>query len=475
MKQVGTGRRGSSNVSQQSCLVCSLMARHAKVMMEKHQQHLVQQQEPTVGSGYHAAHSVSTKRFDSSQISLSSSLDGKFNVEEGFASIPSSKLIGTSAVSLTKDNSSSLRPSAAKKRVERSPSMLLMPPPPPRPRSEVMTSPPPHYQIGNNIVIGTSATKNASAPELSYFGSPPNPSQLMHPRLTVMAAITDPSPTTTNLSDPSSLGKSVDSSSGYYSVPKRRSSLGDGNVNSDPAATTTNTVTASASASNADVAATSKEASEQMVLQTTPAWSSSSTIPSSLQHRRQRSVSYDERRSKNSAVSWAPNFITESHSYHPDEFDEHPSDGVKLVENENDCAETPSPRGQQSENVPRPRSASCGGGIMPPHRPVADSSSCSFAATACEPIAEEESVMADGEEAIFEMESWELFRDFFLLLAMNDVFKVFLWGLRHHTSCWRRWLRCHGVLNNAVESCTIAASFAQFCSSAEDCVILRRI
>jgi len=412
MKQVGTGRRGSSNASQQSCLVCSLMARHAKVMMEKHQQQLVQQQQQrqvaddfcyTVGSGYRAAHSVATKRFDSSKISLSISLDGKFNVEEGFSSIPNSKLIGTSAVSSTKESSSSLRPSVAKKRVERSPSMLLMPPPPPRPRSEVMTSPPPHYQIGNNNVTGMSATKNTSAPELSYFGSPPNPFQLMQPRLTDMAAIKDPSPTTTNLSDPSSFGKSVDSSSGYYSVPKRRSSLDDGDGSSDLAAKTTNTVTSSASSSNAVVAATGKEASEPLVLPTKPAWSSSSTIPSSLQHRRQRSVSYDERRSKNSVVSWAPNFITESRSYHPDKFDEYPSGGVRSVENENDCAEMSSPRGPQSENH-RPRSASCGGGIIPPHRSVADSSS-SFAVRACEPIAEEESVMADGEEAIFEMES----------------------------------------------------------------------
>ncbi|KAL7472181.1 hypothetical protein ACHAXS_012512 [Conticribra weissflogii] len=411
MKQVGTGRRGTSNSSQQSCLVCSLMARHAKVMMEKHHEHLLQQKQQqkqqvaveyccTVGSVYHT---VGTPRFGSPRISLSSSSDGKFNVEKGFASIPNSKVISSTIAASTKDCSSSIRPSPAKKKVERSPSMLLMPPPPPRPRSEVMTSPPPYYEIGNRNIAGLVDTKNSLEPELYYFGSPQNPSQLIHPSLTAVTAVTDPYSTKTNTTSPSLLGKSDDSSSDRYSVPKRRSSLNDDNRSSDSAATTTNVVNANVRTANDVVVALNNEALEQMALPTDPASSSSSTIPSSLQHRRQRSVSYDERRNKNSTVSWAPNFITESRSYHPDEFDEHPSSVVRSAETENDFAETSSAKGQQSDSAPRPRSASCGGGIIPPYRPLTDASSSSLLAVpACEPIEEEEGVMADCEETIFD-------------------------------------------------------------------------
>lgn len=105
-KQVGLGRRslvqpdhprGSSSTSTSFCLVCSLVARYAKGILER-----------TSNSG-----GCITQGKGSSL--LSSSLDGKFNIERGLSHF---------------DNHQALR---LFPRIERTnPSMTLMPPPPPR-------------------------------------------------------------------------------------------------------------------------------------------------------------------------------------------------------------------------------------------------------------------------------------------------------------------------------------------------------
>jgi len=89
MKQVGLGRR-SGLQPDQSCLVCSLMARHAKSMMDR------------TKNG-----SQGKNQCQVTSLLSNSPIDPKFNVEKELASFPQ----------------------------QRSPSMTLMPPPPPRSRS----------------------------------------------------------------------------------------------------------------------------------------------------------------------------------------------------------------------------------------------------------------------------------------------------------------------------------------------------
>lgn len=137
-KQVGLGRRTGMQPDQ-SCLVCSLMARYAKSMVDR-------------------AKPKNTGTFQRKSL-LSSSLDGKFNVEKGLDSFNKSQV-----------NSSPTIP-------RRTPSMTLMPPPPPRCRS----------------IPSSSATAINMANE--SFPSPPDPSQF----------------DSHNRGDPSLLGKRVDS------------------------------------------------------------------------------------------------------------------------------------------------------------------------------------------------------------------------------------------------------------------------
>lgn len=145
MKQVGLGRR-SGLQPDQSCLVCSLMARYAKSMMDR------------------TKHGSSPGKNHVSSLLSTSSMDGKFNVEKGLtANFP-----------------------------RRTPSMALMPPPPPRCRS----------------VHASSPNKTNFANE--SFEIPHNPS---FPKTATVADITDPySSAKSSFTDPSLLGKSVDSS-----------------------------------------------------------------------------------------------------------------------------------------------------------------------------------------------------------------------------------------------------------------------
>lgn len=146
MKQVGLGRR-SGLQPDQSCLVCSLMARYAKSVMDRTNKNCISQ-----GKNNHVA-------------SLrSSSPDGKFNVGKGLATFPEKETVVSTV-----------------KNPKRTPSMTLMPPPPPRCRS---TPASPTVELG---------LAQASS------GTPPSPSQF-----DAIAAMS-------HVSDPSLLSKSVDS------------------------------------------------------------------------------------------------------------------------------------------------------------------------------------------------------------------------------------------------------------------------
>jgi hypothetical protein len=149
----------------QSCLVCSLMARYAKNMADRHR---------SPGRVNNAASLLA----DALSSSLGPSAGAKFNVEKDFATTTT-----TSTTSFPR------KPS-----FERTPSALLMPPPPPR-----------HSSVSNNTGIFDIRTSN------EHLDSPPTPSMLMHSKVVKVAAITDPE-SKEILSDADMLGKSVDSS-----------------------------------------------------------------------------------------------------------------------------------------------------------------------------------------------------------------------------------------------------------------------
>mmetsp|Transcript_18871 Transcript_18871/g.30996 ORF Transcript_18871/g.30996 Transcript_18871/m.30996 type:complete len:418 (+) Transcript_18871:263-1516(+) len=162
LKQVGLGRRANGTQPDQSCLVCSLMARYAKNVADRHR---------SPGRSNNPASLLA----DALASTSGSSSCAKFNVEKGFASnFPTQEA----------------RNGVRKPGFVRTPSAQLMPPPPPR-HSAVSSSNP-----------GTSE---------SWVESPPRPSMLMHSKIVKIAAITDPE-SKESLSDAAMLGKSVDSS-----------------------------------------------------------------------------------------------------------------------------------------------------------------------------------------------------------------------------------------------------------------------
>lgn len=210
IKQVGLGRR-SGLQPDQSCLVCSLMSRYAKSMMDR--------TKASSQGKSNVASLLSAASF------LSSSAEGKFSVERSLANFT---------------EQSRLSPTL-KHPAKRSLSMTLMPPPPPRSRN----------------------SSNES------FGSPPSPSTLMQSRIVTVAAITDPRTLAQNrLSDPSLLGKSVDSVTVPFPILKQ---------------------------SSRKIEVTDEELGV--------------VIPSPT---RQRAGSYDERKSR---VKFAPNIITSKQYY----------------------------------------------------------------------------------------------------------------------------------------------------------------
>ena len=287
MKQVGLGRR-SGLQPDQSCLVCSLMARYAKSKME-----------------------CSTKNNVASL--LSSSADGKFNVERSLANL---------------SDQAPMSPTV-KQYPRRTPSMTLMPPPPPRSRAIPISSP----------SLSAGIDRNGSD---ESFGSPPNSYQLMHSKIAAVAAITDPRTSTdrSRLSDPSLLGKSVDSSvSVPFPILKHPSR---DNVVSG----------------------------EDLVVP------GHSNTTASI--RRQRAESYDERKSP-SRVKFAPNLIASKQYYLHDE------PGIQSE---------PMPHDEHEHNA-RPRSASCS--VMGRN----DSSASLASNNGCETIAEES---VENEEPVFDME-----------------------------------------------------------------------
>ena len=214
MKQVGLGRR-SGLQPDSSCLVCSLMARYAKNMLDR-----------TNGTSSQGKSNVASL--------LSSSLEGKFNVERGM----------TSNFSLQGSTSPAEGP-------KRTPSGILMPPPPPR---------------SNSLPVPTSIPNSTS--NESFFGSPPNPTQLANPFVSASTSCS-----------PSMLGKSIDSN---VSVPfpiLKHPQTGDGEELVVPGPVTT----------------------------------------------RQRSVSYDERKTR---VKFSPNLITTKQYYIDEPGYEEPSEKI---------------------------------------------------------------------------------------------------------------------------------------------------
>ncbi len=144
---------------QNSCLVCSLMARYAKNAADRHR-----------SPGGRSSNTTASLLADA----LSSSSPAKFSVEKSFAT----------NFPIQKASSNGVR----KASFGRTPSAQLMPPPPPRP--------------SNNPGMSNNET---------WVESPPRPSMLMHSKIVQIAAITDPE-SKESLSDASMLGKSVDSS-----------------------------------------------------------------------------------------------------------------------------------------------------------------------------------------------------------------------------------------------------------------------
>ena len=165
----------------QSCLVCSLMARYAKTMVDRHRSQ-------GVGRSSNAA-SLLTDALSSSFGSTSA----KFNVEKDFASFSTQEV----------DDTPRTTTRVQKPCLGRSPSAQLMPPPPPR--------------------LSTADLNACNSNE--NIGSPPTQSSLMHSRAVKIAAITDPE-SEESLSDPVMLGKSVDSSvpMAPFSILKKSSS-----------------------------------------------------------------------------------------------------------------------------------------------------------------------------------------------------------------------------------------------------------
>ena len=94
-KQVGLGRRSQLQPDQGSCLVCSLVARYARGMLDR---------TSNIGTSSQVKSNIVASL-------LSSSLDGKFNVERDLVNFA---------------NQARITP------IERTSSMTLMPPPPPR-------------------------------------------------------------------------------------------------------------------------------------------------------------------------------------------------------------------------------------------------------------------------------------------------------------------------------------------------------
>lgn len=153
---------------QNSCLVCSLMARYAKNAADRHR---------SQGRSNNTA-SLLADALSSNSCSMSGA--AKFNLEKSFA---------TNLPTTQKASSNGVR----KPSFGRTNSAQLMPPPPPRHSSALS---------GNNP--GTSNDE-------SWVESPPRNSMLMHSKIVQIAAITDPE-SKESLSDASILGKSVDSS-----------------------------------------------------------------------------------------------------------------------------------------------------------------------------------------------------------------------------------------------------------------------
>ncbi|KAL3822936.1 hypothetical protein ACHAXA_011651 [Cyclostephanos tholiformis] len=168
-KQVGLGRRSLLQSDQGSCLVCSLVARYAKGMMDR-----------TSNSGGGGGGAIQGKNKAVASL-ISSSFDAKFNVGKGLA------------------DSSADR--ARKTPFERTPSMTLMPPPPPR------------YGSCPSASTTSSFLSNESF-ECSHVSS----SRPMHSNISTGAAVTtrpfraSDEDCRTRSSDPSLLSKSVDSS-----------------------------------------------------------------------------------------------------------------------------------------------------------------------------------------------------------------------------------------------------------------------
>ena len=248
-KQVGLGRRSLLQPDQGSCLVCSLVARYAKGALDR-----------TSNGG-----TSSQGKSNIAASLLSSSLDGKFNVERGLVNL-----------------ANQARPTP----IERTTSMTLMPPPPPR--------------YGSCPSTSTSSLSNESF-ACSMRSSLADDAAVMTYPSRASAEVYSWS------SDPSSLGKSVDTSVSVSFPILRRSRE-------------------------------RREPTDDELIVPGPNIAAATSATS----RRQRAGSYDERKTR---VKFAPAIIAVSKSCN---FDDRDGEGRRV----------PRPRSKIG-NTTRPRSASC--------------------------------------------------------------------------------------------------------------------
>jgi hypothetical protein len=190
--------KASERQQQHQCLVCSLVARHARNVLEG-------------GKGPMASVKGSSAAKGAVSVTIPAKLVQSVQALKLNTSEP-----GVSASLQTQESGTQMFPQIRpkpKQGIERTESMLLMPPPPPR---------------------TPLSSKKQDVSDL--FGTPPSMNQLSHPGMVSAANATFPAPLVGAATNPSLLGKSVDSSSFFtghqsetqgFSNPDRKASFND--------------------------------------------------------------------------------------------------------------------------------------------------------------------------------------------------------------------------------------------------------
>lgn len=285
LKQVGSGRRSGSQPDQ-SCLVCSLMARYAKGVMDKGKGG----QGSGGGSGRNGVTSL-----------LCNSTDGKFKVERELANFPVvvDRGAATRCVAIPTAASSAASSSPISIPIpRRTPSMTLMPPPPPR----LQSSSPVETNMSNESFDGTPPTHSSS--------------QFMDPKLASVASAL------TNLSTPvkrssCSMMRDDDDDDNDPSLQHH------GNSADNSSSTAVRIPFPILRNHRADIA---MKEQERLVVPGQP--SNNTTMMRSATLGRQRSVSYDERKPR---VKFSPTIICKRY-YNNNHFDENKVEEEEIVE-----------------------------------------------------------------------------------------------------------------------------------------------